>query len=77
MKEYRAIYKCRLCGEEIFGRTIRGTDKAEIQLKNSCAFSTEFFNPKTAHREKRGIKHICKDGSLGFAEFLGFRKVDK
>lgn len=76
MSEYRAMYKCRLCGEKIDGITMGDTEDVEIQIDNTCAFSSEFFNPKTAHREARAITHRCKDGSYGLAEFLGFRKVE-
>lgn len=76
MPKYRAIYKCRMCGEEIVGVTICDKEDVEIQMKNTCVFSSDFFNPKTAHRENRAIPHMCKDGSYGLAEFLGFRKVE-
>ena len=76
MSEYRATYKCRLCGEEIQRTSTRDKEDVEIQMKNTCAFSSEFFNPKTAHREARAIPHMCIDGSIGLAEFLGFRKVE-
>ena len=75
MMEYRAIYKCRLCGEEIAKTTMADKIDVEIQIRNTCAFSSDFFNPKTAHRELRAIPHSCKDGSYGLAEFIGFRKV--
>ena len=76
MTEYRAIYKCRLCGEEITGITMSDKEDVEIQMNNTCAFSSEFFTPRTAHRVSRTNTHRCKDGSYGLAEFVGFKKVE-
>lgn len=74
MIEYRASYKCRLCGEEFVSATIRSAD---IVIKQMVRVTTgikplEFIgNPI----EKTSM-HSCKDGSMGLADFLGFRKVE-
>ena len=74
MTEYRAIYKCRLCGEE-FVRAITGS--ADIVIKNmvimtaECDVKQKILNPVT-----KLSMHSCKDGSMGLADFLGFRKVE-
>ena len=73
MSECRAIYKCRLCGEE-FVSAITGS--ADIVIKNmvimtaECDVKQKILNPVT-----KLSMHSCKDGSMGLADFLGFRKV--
>ena len=77
MSEYRAIYKCRLCGEEF--------EKEKVDYKRAVAavlylgmFGNELFDdPTTDISVCRMIDHNCKDGSMGFADFLGFRKVEE
>ena len=75
MAEYRAIYKCRLCGEE-FISTVTGS--AYIAIKNmvimtaECDVKQKILNPVT-----KTSMHSCKDGSCGMADFLGFRKVEE
>ena len=76
MTEYRAIYKCRLCGEEF--------EKEKVDYKRAVAavlclgmFGNESFDdPTTDISVYRAIDHNCEDGSMGLAEFLGFRKVE-
>ena len=74
MTEYRAIYKCRLCGEEFVSAI---TGNADIAIKNMVRVTTgikplEFIgNPI-----EETSMHSCKDGSMGMADFLGFRKVE-
>jgi len=76
MTEYRAIYKCRLCGEEF--------EKEKVDYKRAIAavlclgmFGNESFDDSTTDISVcRVIDHNCKDGSMGLADFLGFRKVE-
>ena len=75
MIEYRAIYKCRLCGKEFLDSLINGKEVDEC--------SKAFWKGKYIYRSVSGRNnipkekfHFCKDGSIGFADFLGFRKVD-
>ena len=74
MSEYRAIYKCRMCGEKY----------STVGIGENMAFqsivgitSKEFFYPKGCgiglHRHD---VHNCKDGFFGFSDFIGFRKVE-
>ena len=73
MIEYRAIYKCRLCGKEFVSAA---TGSADIAIKHMVTVTTgikplEFIgNPI-----EETSMHSCKDGSMGLADFLGFRKV--
>ena len=76
MSEYQAIYKCRLCGEEF--------EKEKVYYKRAIAavlclgtFGNEsFYDSTTDIYVYRVIDHNCKDGSMGLADFLGFRKVE-
>lgn len=77
MSEYVAVYKCRLCGK-VFGR--KGDEMEEgnashiinrlISEENTQLGNNPFFG----HRYDN---HVCEDGSFGFADFQGFKKVDK
>ena len=74
MSEYRAIYKCRLCVEEFVSAV---TGNADIAIKHMVSV-TSGYNPTeyigAPITEK--TMHSCKDGSMGFADFLGFQKVE-
>lgn len=74
MSEYLAIYKCRMCGEE-FEDARMGRDIAYM----GCAVlaAKEHFKPEgCAIGVHRHNTHVCDDGSYGFADFVGFKKVD-
>lgn len=68
MSEYREIYKCRLCGE-IFEDVGKVNEKMAFQnitrsvIKNMDNYITN------------NLVHSCTDGSFGFADFLGYRKI--
>ena len=62
MAVYKAIYCCRMCGAH-FARTTADHDAALMEAN----FKKEFG---------AGKPHMCPDGSVGFAEFLGLRKED-
>lgn len=73
MTEYRAIYKCRLCGEEFEDGKI-GEDIARMGV--SVLTVKEHFKPKgCAIGIHRHNVHHCSDGSYGFSNLVGFRKV--
>ena len=73
MTEYRAIYKCRLCGEEFVSAA---TTSADIAIKNMVLMTAECdVNQKILNPVTKLSMHSCKDGSMGLADFLGFRKV--
>lgn len=74
MSEYRAIYKCRLCGQE-FGDAITNKANAEI-ITCMLGFEPNYKHDKLNLRGYRHICHFCDDGSYGFADFIGFRKVE-
>lgn len=77
---YKMMYKCRLCGKEFFHIVTRymsamevttdlvsGDNGAvrEVAATSGIAVTARFWRHQT---------HICKDGSIGFADFIGFRK---
>lgn len=73
MDEYRAVYKCRLCGEEYTGTR---TMDVIIALQSTAALcNEEYFYPKgSGIGVHRYDCHYCKDGSYGLADFQGLRK---
>ncbi len=70
MPEYRAIYKCRMCGEE-YESCHMFNDEVESQayMKMMC-IQRDRYNLPFEH-------HVCKDGSFGFSDFIGMRKVEQ
>ena len=57
---YQSVYKCRLCGE-VFGHFTFSKAQAQEVLNENCHNAWE--------------EHKCSDGSIGFADFQGFKKV--
>jgi len=57
---YKAVYKCRLCGE-----TFRDDKWSEKEAK-------EMF---LENCHDIWMEHRCKNGSVGVADFQGFKKV--
>lgn len=74
MAEYRAIYKCRMCGEEFEDGRTGGGIAAYLSV---CVLTIkENFNMEDfAIGVYRYKTHDCKDGSFGFSDFVGMRKV--
>ena len=67
MPEYRAIYKCRLCGEEFETHELKDIFESQRYIREMCCqhsggnFPYEF--------------HFCNNEDVGFADFIGCRKV--
>lgn len=79
MSEYRAIYKCRLCGGEFEGMIFEENDNSPFYAMVNFSAGNDSF--EMGYREPPNIiykaeQHNCKDGSYGFADFIGFRKVE-
>ena len=74
MSEYRAIYKCRLCGEEFedarMERDIAYMGVAVLTVKEHFKLEGGAIG---VHKYNT---HVCDDDSYGFADFVGFKKVD-
>lgn len=60
---YISIYKCRMCGE-----TFTETNLDEIELKYV------FHKMSDVCFGFKNTRHVCKDGSIGYADFVGFKK---
>ena len=70
MGEYRATYKCRLCGEK-FEAGITGEFMASL-CTMALAESNSVESVIGTSDLHRYIPHNCKDGSYGLADFIGF-----
>ena len=70
----KAVYKCRLCGQE-FKDCETGRDIAFILTVGVT--SCEYYTIKGQLTFHRYIVHNCKDGSIGFADFRGFKKEEE
>lgn len=68
---YQAVYKCRLYGETFSCGKIHKENEA---IKKIVRIS--IITPLFPH-DNGSTTHGCKDGSLGFADFLGFRKMEE
>ena len=74
MSEYRAMYKCRLCGEKF---TSASTTSSDIAIKHILIVTTGYKPSEYIGTPVTELSmHSCKDGSCGLADFLGFRKVE-
>lgn len=68
MGEYRAIYKCRLCGEVFEAHELKDIFESQTYCSSMCCqhsggnFPYEF--------------HICNNEDVGFADFVGCKKVE-
>ena len=74
MSEYRAIYKCRLCGEEIENTKSTSRYIRYQNMVNSVTIPQFTENVKMPRMED--YMHDCKDGSHGYIELIGFRKME-
>lgn len=75
VSEYRAIYKCRLCGEEFYNAGTSDEDTASKATMYTVLESSGI----TPQFESRNAPiqfdlHSCKDGSYGMADFQGMKK---
>lgn len=71
--EYRAIYKCRLCGGKFESAAVKG---AEIAIKHMLIVTTGYTPAEYIGTPiTETSMHSCKGGSMGLADFIGFRKV--
>lgn len=75
MAEYKAIYKCRLCGEEIVD-CITSEYIADRCVENLIHKDT-YYSYDDHTYVQRFAMHNCDDGSFGFADFQGMRKINE
>lgn len=74
MSEYRAIYKCRLCGKEF----VHCKTKEYTAMSLTVALTVNDTTDHVRYDDilHRHLLHNCADGSFGYADFYGFRKVE-
>ena len=70
---YRAMYKCRLCGNRY---PCMGTGSKEIAYKTvvqltALGYSLESLAPTMT------APHLCPSGSVGIADFQGWEKEER
>lgn len=68
---YQAVYKCRLCGK-VF--QYDKTYKRNSALRKIWSFNDNI--PYISNNMQYTV-HDCQDGSIGLADFIGFRKVEE
>lgn len=70
--EYRAIYKCRLCGNK-FSCTKTGNE--DIVTKNVIELTSLGYS-LGAMMPSMTSPHLCPSGSWGIADFQGWEKEE-
>lgn len=71
---YKPIYKCRMCGKEVTGMGFRQEKMMALMHDTMDAHNFD-KNGKLLIGIYNG--HYCADGSMGFADFQGFRAVEE
>lgn len=69
---YQAIYRCRLCGEVYKNVFTRHRDLALETVRCACIKSPSEVPIMIPTINK---VHDCADGSVGVADFIGFKQV--
>ena len=70
MIEYRAVFKCRICGELFMG-VVTGSRKTAERATLNASLGVSSI-PMTPHMYDI---HYCEDGGIGIADFHGFMKI--
>lgn len=73
------IFKCRLCGEEFCHEKIHHSRVARTIL---CFSGILKYREKTSQNEKsvrvgNVFYHLCEDGSIGYADFIGIKQMER
>lgn len=74
---YQAVYKCRLCGKEILDKKIKIRKIEDFTITNILAQKEQTVFYEKPNNVDLHRMHDCADSSLGFADFLGFRKTEE
>jgi len=69
MSDYSALFKCRLCGETFTTAIAGGRKAAERAALFASMEKVSEPQAPTLHDI-----HICENGGIGIADFLGFKK---
>lgn len=74
MKIYKALYKCRYCGDVYYSSVFN--DKDSIMAMRNL-IKQDFYDPEGATFPAcRYRTHFCANGALGFSDFIGFEPYD-
>lgn len=75
---YHVVYKCRLCGETDETSTLGATHLKLLQLMDEVYTTGDaYLSPTDGLGVHKVSQHHCKDGSMGIADFIGFRFVEE
>ncbi len=69
MSDYGALFKCRLCGETFITAKTGGRKVAERAALFASMGKVSEPQAPTLHDI-----HICENGGIGIADFLGFKE---
>lgn len=69
----KSVYKCRLCGESFE----KGKVSEEVAYLWMCGLTINEYVDRGRKTFCRTDTHMCKDGSIGFTDFQGFKKEEK
>ena len=76
MPEYRSVYKCRLCGESFEGCGVNHELLAK-EAVTAVIFNEDTYGTLKGECLSKHETHFCKDGSFGFADFQGLKKMEE
>lgn len=67
---YKAMYKCRLCGETFEDGA---TNSEGVATMTAIEISMNGVSRGRGNPLGEKETHCCPDGSIGYADFLGFK----
>ena len=73
---YNQIYKCRKCGEEFCPVTTRGFEEASVSMTNFIERANGATNIYRPLSPTLYVRHYCKNGNIGVADFIGYEKQE-
>lgn len=75
MLEYKAIYKCRLCGE-VFADSLISEHEVDMCMEK-LESGKPIYRSVSGRNDITVVKpHMCGNGDNGLSDFCGFRKVE-
>lgn len=70
MTEYRATYKCRLCGKEIITVFVATNRALAAETATALVEGVDIDDPLAPVMQK---VHYCDNGGIGISDFQGWR----
>ena len=68
---YKTLYKCPLCG-----KTFTDMPTGELITRNDIVVLEKVGNTQKYVSPRQNIIHHCSNGDIGFAEFVGFKRME-